>query len=417
MIVKTLMVDTAPRRKTTYINLGMEIAATYLNADRCHWQDIVDPTQYDKIGFNVAYPLFIPNITAFLTKHGIEPIQSKRQKPILIAGGPGVMNVNNALKFIVDTTFKGEIDGDIHDKRGWKRRSILDTQAIIMDRQAVIELTRGCKYRCHFCEFSHIIGGSYREKPATLAIQQLQQCVDHGIKRITLRTANLAGYTDLDTIMEFCIQNRIKQPWGNIALLDVDRILPWMKQVSMSAPMMGVESLNEATRYAIGKPISNRLLHHAFDAVMAISSRIHVYLIYGLPDDDYDEWIRWMQILADKRKQYTHNIRIDFSIRNLYPCPGTPLSGHHLVDFTQKHSFLKRWIEAMRDTGLASRNWNMWYGNDGGRHGRKKSSYCMIMSLMLYGPEVLTSKLIYALPGGISSSVSDRQALRFINYR
>jgi len=398
------------------MNIGREYAASALDADQCHWRDSVDIHQYDTIGFSVIYPLFTLNIVPFLTRHGIEPLRSKRNSHRVIIGGPGVSNLNDALRDIADETYHGEADGDYTDIKGWRRMRYITTPPVFGNGKAVVELTRGCKYRCKFCEYTHVLGGTYREKNVVTAVSQLEECLRRGIKRVTLRTANLAGYTDLDDLMGYCQRAGIYQGWADISILDAERILKWLKPLKITAPKIGVESFDEATRKRIGKGFTDDYLDYVFDEIMAKCSLIHVYLIFGLPDDNYDNWRKWVYKLAEKRKRYDHNIRIDFSMTNFNPCLNTPMADATLVDFQKKDEFLDKWIETTRDSGFYKRNWNAKYGRDYGRHGRKEASYRMIMMLRQCPPETLTPRLIHALPRGVQRWTNDRTALRFINY-
>lgn len=421
----TLIVDTLPPHlhKKSVLDLGLSIVADTLDADVCHWRDTVENIeQYDTIGFSVIYVMYVLNIVPFLRRHNIEPYKHTRKEPLVIIGGQGASNLNGILDPIGDI-FRGEIEGnefenDRSDRKVWTWCSELKSEPLWDSNRSVVEISRGCKYGCRFCEYGHVTGGRYREKSLNLIKDQLLQCMTFSTKRITLRSANLAGHTDLDELLEFCVQHGIYQGWTDISLKDADKIMHWLKPLNITAPKIGVESFDESTRKNVcgsAKNFSDDYLEEVIAKLMENCNLIHLYLIYGLPDDDYRQWYRWVHKLSRMRDSFSHNIRIDFSITNFNPCRGTPLAGADVVDFRAKERFIKRWIEVLKGVGFYKPTATMGRGSDYGRHGRKELTYKLLMTLR-HGESNLTPKIVDALPYGIGRSVSDRHALQFLEY-
>jgi len=415
-----LLVDTFPATRVhknpdNLINIGLEYAATAMNADVIHWKETVDISKYRLIGFNVMYLTYTLNIAPFLRRHKVGILRDERDSHEIIVGGPGATNINNALGNIVDSTFYGEIDGHFHDDSGFHRSLVIDSPAVMKGSGAVVEIARGCKHRCTFCEYGHVLGGRYREKDIELVKSQVLQCSKR-TKNITLRTANLAGYSELDELLGFCVKHKISQRWSDVAILDAEKILPWMKALHLYTPKIGVESFDEATRKAVGKGFDDEYLEEILKEVLSKCSTIHLYLIYGLPNDNYENWFLWAERLAKLREQFSHKIRIDFSITNFSPCPGTPLSHAPQIDFAKKAKFLERWVTTLKSLGFYKADWEVKPGNDFGRFGRKQLSHEMTELIRTAGPEILTGKLTESLPFGVERSIIDRYAKRFLEY-
>lgn len=416
----TLLVDTIPPHlhKKNVLNFGLDIVAREMNADVCHWRDTIPNIEkYDTIGFSVIYVMYVLNIVPFLRRHNISPWRNEREKPRIIFGGQGVSNMNSIMSPIGET-FKGEIGGEL-SKGEWHRVSTLTSDPLIGNDRSIVEISRGCKYRCRFCEYSHVTGGTYREKDISLIKDQLTECVTHSSKRITLRTANLAGHRDLDELLEHCVKYKIYQGWSDISVPDADRITKWLQPLDITAPKIGVESFDEATRKTIcgsAKRFSDEYLEDVIMMLMENCNLIHLYLIYGLPGDSYKRWYSWVRKLKDMRDRFSHNIRIDFSITNFNPCPRTPMAHDDIVDFRQKEKFIENWISVMKETGFYKAHAKMGRGSDYGRHGRKELTYKLLMVLR-HGESDLTHKVVDALPYGIGRSVSDKHALQFIDYQ
>jgi len=420
---KMLIVDTMAKdsHKQHIINIGLEYVAQQFDADVCCWWDTIENIeQYDVIGFNIIYPLFLLNVCPFLHRHRIQPFKNKRKRPFIIAGGMGVSNTNDALRDIVDVTFKGEADGNTVDNRGWSRMDPIISEPICWTgtrKTAVVEVDRGCKWRCAFCEYSHVLGGAWRCKDINLLRDQLKEVVaGRKIKRITLRSANLAAYPQLDELFETCLSLGVYQGWADFAIRDADRLLKWLDPLRITTPKIGLESFDEATRERMNKPCTDEYLHYLLSQLIYRSNHIHIYLIYGLPGDNYDRWIEWAKIIGKMWRATIKKVRIDFSLTNFNPCRNTPVGKEKWVDFKAKDIFLDRWTEVLKEEGFYKRDWTVEYGRNYGRNGRKEVSYDVIMSLRHDPPEVLTNKLIGALPRGIGRSMRQQQALRFQNY-
>lgn len=415
----TLIVDTIPQHihKKNNQNFGLGIVAREMDADVCHWRDAIqDIEQYDTIGFSVIYVMYVLNIVPFLRRHNIEPYKDSRDRPYVIFGGQGASNLNGILDPLGDT-FKGEIEGDTV-KTGWHWLSTLNSDPMIGRDRSMVEISRGCKYGCRFCEYGHVTGGAYREKPIELIKDQLTDCVKYGTKRITLRTANLAGHTDLDELLEHCLAHKIYQGWTDISLRDADKIMKWLKPLDITAPKIGVESFDEATRMNVcgsAKRFSDDYLEEIIAKLMENCNLIHLYLMYGLPNDNYKRWYDWVWKLSRLRDKYAHNIRIDFSITNFNSCKGTPLAGTPAIDFIQKRRFIEDWVAVMKEAGFYKAHAKMGRGSDYGRHGRKELTYKLVMCLR-HGKAALTRKIVEALPYGVGRTISDKHAIQFLEY-
>ena len=422
--MKILIVDTIPKnaRNQGSINLGFEIVKNNLNADSCFWwEKIGDIKNYKTIAFNIFYSTHLLNIGPFLKNNNIEPIKNLRNKnPYLIAGGQG-LNQNKILSKIVDKEFFGEIDFEENKK------SII-TKPIIKKRKALIELTRGCKYKCKFCEYGNFTGGKYREKKIDLIFQQIYELKKNRIRDINFLSANFAGYSQIDKLINFCIKNNIRILNADSCLMDIEKILPYSKYLPRSVKL-GIESFDEITRNNINKKISDDKLYNIILNLCKNFSYLHFYLIYGLPGDNFNKWVEWLQLIKEIRQKFSKSnidlfgnkydihsklLRCEFNITNFEPCFNTPFENEKQVDFKEKDIFLNKWVNALKINGYTG-NKKITYINGKGRLGRKELTYKMLMILKNGGPE-LTDKILFSLPNGIGRSIKDDQALKFLFY-
>ena len=420
-----LMVDTVPKnaRNTGSINLGLEIVVDKMDAQVVNWHDDIENLkQYELIAFNVFYPMNILNIVPFLRKNRL-PLKKKNRPIKTIVGGAGVGD-NGILNNIIDETFVGEYDED-------ENAHEITSRPYIKGNKAVIELTRGCRHRCHFCEYIWS-KPSNRQKPMSLVREQIDYVIDKGIRNINFMSANFTGYKHLEELAEYTSKKGVLIRNTDITIMDAKNIYPILSHMPKYLKM-GVESFDEKTRIKVGKKFDDEKLLNTIKKLLEHCHGLHFYLIYGLPGDDYISWFKWLDVLGDLRKSYrkrqptlfnqkgdlvnTKNIRFEFAITNFEPPYGTPLEKAPQIDFKEKAVFLKKWFRALIDNGFASDKnvEEMDYKNARGRIGRKQLSYEMLMMLK-GGGEELTDNLIHALPNGVGRSISDQEADRFLTY-
>jgi hypothetical protein len=415
-----VIVDTLPKDSESAgsVNLGLELVSELTGARIVQWHEKLDFVPKN-IGINVIYPPHMLNIVPFLRKNGIEPLKEDRKgEHILTVGGPAIGN-GKALVDIVDHVYFGEFDNELN------LTSII-SEPIIKNGKAVIELTRGCKSKCKFCEYTFNVT-KYREKDLELVKAQIMNLLRVGVKRINFLSANFAGYSKLPELIEFCIFHHVTILNCDSCVKDAHRLLPYTKHLQKHIKL-GIESFDEATRKSIAKPMAEQQLIDTIKVLSSHMNYLHMYMIYGLPNDNYDEWVRWLKILQDIRKSFTEtsynlldeevitntkSLRYEFSITNFEPCYNTPMANAPTVDFKAKDEFMIMWSDALKKYGFFKGE-TYGYVNAKGRIGRKEHSYEMLMELKR--GENLTEKFLNLFQRGVSRSISTEQAEEFLNY-
>jgi hypothetical protein len=408
---KWIIVDTVPRgfKRSQTINPGIEFVADTLNAPIVHWTDKININDFDIIGFNIYYPLHLLNVYPFLISHNIT---DKHRSVKLVAGGQGVSNLKCIDDTVFDEVFKGEFDGTIIDKNGFHRAPTLISQPLIKYNKAIIEVTRGCKYKCSFCEYGHVLGGNYREKDISLIKTQIDQVITK-THSINLFSMNLAGYSNIDELLSYCIYKKIHILNISSCLSDIKKLEPILPK--MNCIRIGVESFDEQTRWKAGKHLSDSNLLNTLDWLLDKVGYIYMYLIFGLPNDNYDNWYKYLDTLSTLRiqKNTSKNIKFDFSITPFEPSVGTPFENEPQVNFKERILFRRAWVDAMTKNHFLSKT----YPNaekSPGRFGRGEISYKVLMSLKTGNPSILNA-IKSSFPNGSAMSLSKSSCKKYLN--
>ncbi len=428
--MKAIIIDTSPKdvRGKDSVNLGFEIVAERYEADKAFWYDAVKAKnlkKYDTILFNVIYPTNLLNIAPALIASGINPLKSKRRgsDPQIHVGGQGV-NRRGILDDIADSVFFGEIDQQ-------QNASEITTKPMIKGDNTVIELTRGCRYKCKFCEYSWVHGGKYREKPFEMLKDQVDYVAGKRKESINFLSANFLGYSRIVELIEYTTKKNIRIVNTDVNFNDLTNVIN-EKCFYHKVVKMGIESFDEDTRSSINKKMSDDKLKELFLLLAKKMSYVHCYLIYGLPGDNYDKWTEWIGWLSSLRKKSSNvnidlfgdqyqvndkNLRIEFNITNFEPCEGTPYENAPEIDFEKKDVFLQEIFRCLVFYDfIKKKDAELDYKNTKGRFGRKEHSYKMLMQLKRSGSEI-TDKLINCFPGGVSRSILTPDAEKFLNFK
>jgi radical SAM superfamily enzyme YgiQ (UPF0313 family) len=438
------LIRTSPKdmRCQDSINLGYEIIRkkfidNNFNVDTFNYWDIIDVKKYDIIGFNVIYLMNQLNVIAFFNNNNIPLKKAERENyPFTVGGGQGLSINPKPLSVIFDCIVinEGEDFVDYISKNGntilgiWKsqkEQQVISDMAIF-NKRAMIELTRGCRYRCNFCVYGWTFG-KYREKDFELVKKQILSVKSKGIKTINFLSCNFAGYSKIRELISFCHNNNIQISNSDFRIDDYIRlskseiIMPQQnikgKQLTKSCVQpfktlkVGLESPDEKCRYYANKRITDEQIDEFLDIAVKYASNIHFYLIYGLPQDNYESWFDFIVKCKEKISNIKHkNIRIEFAITNFEPSPSTPFEKEKQISFKDKEIFLEKYIETLVKVKFINPMAKKEYKNMRGRIGRSFESYSVYMWL-LYATEESIDIIIKLGIKGVSRSM-DKNVFR-----
>ncbi len=198
---------------------------------------------------------------------------------------------------------------------------------------ADIAISRGCKYRCAFCSGSSYSSGlAYSQRNIESTLEEL----------LTLRANyNIGGieivddlpFRNKDELLEFfdaisdsnlCFQWEMNLPIGLIRTLAAEQ-LQKLRERGLSRITFGVESGDEAIRYAMGKRVSNNEIVRICSSLSDAGISQKTYFIIGFPGESAGETLATIALAERIRTLSSYGAQISPRLFVYKPFPGSAL--------------------------------------------------------------------------------------------
>ena len=191
--------------------------------------------------------------------------------------------------------------------------------------------SRGCKYKCLFCQTGW--EASYRTNPDPVRLQAQIDNLHRQDKRVSLITNDGT---------EERVRVRGQQEFLSTRLSGLMRMMPITRDKTKSV-RIGVEGVSERLRRAVAKPVKNvDLLNVTFNA-LARGVGVRWFFVVGLPgeiDADYED-LRWL--VGELKKLPKGCVMMNFHA--FIPQPATPLCVLPLTDsYWERFDEFRRWF-------------------------------------------------------------------------
>jgi radical SAM superfamily enzyme YgiQ (UPF0313 family) len=191
--------------------------------------------------------------------------------------------------------------------------------------------SRGCKYRCLFCQTGWET--TYRVNPDLCKLQAQIDSLERQGKRIAVVTNDAA---------EEQVKFTGQQEFLSVRLQNLRHMMP-LTRMQVKSVRIGVEGVSERLRIAVGKPVANdELLRITFD-LLANGVGVRWFFIPGLPgeiDEDYAE-LRYLV----RELHYLPKGCVMMNFHSFIPQPATPLGVLPLVDdYWERFDEFRRWF-------------------------------------------------------------------------
>ena len=191
--------------------------------------------------------------------------------------------------------------------------------------------SRGCRYKCLFCQTGW--ESSYRVHPEP-ALLQAQ------IDALTRKGYRLAIVTNDGA--ESHVVLRGQQEFLSVRLSNLKRLMPISRQ-RVKSVRIGVEGVSERLRVAVGKPVSDDDLVSVTAQCLAAGVGVRWFFIVGLPGEIHDDYEGLRRLV-----RRAHALRKGCVMMNFHafiPQPATPLGVLPLNDkYWEPFDEFRRWF-------------------------------------------------------------------------
>jgi len=281
----------------------------------------------------------------WFSRVGIDP--KKSRKPVVIVGGQGAANPRPLIDlchyaFIgdgeatIDCVIRAIASGDdptgipgVYSPSGCEQAiaPMIPTDIYIENRKSKItriELARGCKSRCPFCQLAFT--KPYREQDFSAVEAALRGCPT---KSVALFAPNRTSYSRLSDVDDLVVSLG-KHNTGSDTRLDMIR-----KFDRIDCVRFGCEAFGERTRKKMHKIPTNKAL---IDGLVYVASELKnlqgepmgsatCYMIGDLPGETRDDVEEFWDTLSVADSMLGRKFTLFLSVSSFVPAPHTPMWG------------------------------------------------------------------------------------------
>jgi len=307
------------------------------NCDVFLFPNIPKLIDYDFIFISFMFVRQYFYIFPFFKKAGIHPNKEKRKEKVII-GGHCLHNPYPLRQFfnaaiigdgedtIIDflNNPESEIDGVYRFKNGEKVKkrfcSNIDANPIVFQygkNTPYIEIGRGCKSKCNFCElgWTHI----FREAAKDEVIKKIEQ-IPQESRRIHFLAGDEGSVKNFLYYIELAKSRNLKTTYSSIKFASFHGGIKYGR--------FGVEGLTDKWRKFYGKNLkASDIKNITNQAVESGCTRFRFFYIIGIGESEQD-WLEHDEFIKSLRGN--KRFLLELNLTAFVPIPGTPLENYPL---------------------------------------------------------------------------------------
>ena len=188
----------------------------------------------------------------------------------------------------------------------------------------LLELNRGCPWKCLFCLIGWT-GGKTRFLKKEIAIKKIEE----GLRftpRVGLVGTALTSYNGAGEIVDSALAKGARISFSSLRLNSGDsQFLETLKKSGQKMVTIAPEAGSERLRFLLGKEIKNSQIEDTLRlSCEAGLSRIKLYFMYGLPSEREEDIDAVISLIRKARKKF-RRLKFIVSLSPFVPKPWTPL--------------------------------------------------------------------------------------------
>lgn len=269
---------------------GLEVIAKSIKK---HGYD-TGPLNYDSNN-DILFSLYWPEQIYDFIKWRYD---SRLKNRTVIVGGntatanPSIINAIHKTKvFLGDgELWDGSIDSEyMADKKEPKEKAVSNKitpflyEDIQDNRRAFVEMSRGCKNKCLFCQYGWL--KKYRESDILDILEIIKRTKTKSVRMFAADRFQHSRYKDIRNVL-----NRIGKcdTGSDVSLKFVNKNIEYLKLTNKVR--VGIEGMSERLRCLIGKKYSDQdIVDFCLNVAKAGIKCFDWYMIYGLPTESSDD--------------------------------------------------------------------------------------------------------------------------------
>jgi radical SAM superfamily enzyme YgiQ (UPF0313 family) len=188
-------------------------------------------------------------------------------------------------------------------------------------RVSSLVTSRGCPYRCRFCDGWVVMGRKYRAHSADRVVEEIAWLArDFGVREVLFKDSEFT--LDRARVLRFCelMREGPRVSWTCSARVDAvdEPLLRRMAAAGCRVVQLGVESADPEVLRALGKGIRVEQVRSAFAAARAAGVETVANLMVGTPRETRDSIEATRRLVAEIRPDH-------LNVQVFVPYPGTEL--------------------------------------------------------------------------------------------
>ncbi|ABS60028.1 MULTISPECIES: B12-binding domain-containing radical SAM protein [Fervidobacterium] len=309
------------------------------------------------------------NIADILIKKGIPLKANERNEyhPLIIIGGPTTLFNYKIVEEIADLVFIGDIEcsitqfsealkyyidsrlvdkfldvNEIYSKKFGKIKfskcfgtlfpvphSHYVSSMSSFKNKMLIEIGRGCIWRCAFC----VTG--YTKKPVKFAkiddIVEIFEKYKNNEIEYGLISATITDYPYLDELLDYVEKNKVKFSVSSMRIDKVnERLLRVLKETNQYSFTVAPEGISQKIRDVMMKDMSTDDIINGLILGRKVGfDSVKLYYIIGLEEEDEKDYNDFFEFIKEVQKMGYKNITL--SINPLVPKPMTPFEKRNMI--------------------------------------------------------------------------------------